>query len=385
MDLINNNLRLAMIFALSFVGNALFLDIPLMLFLVIFCSILLYEQRSSIDRNNIFVFMTICAILVCFFMKNTIEPRIYDQFYFMWPIYLIFFISFCIKRDLFSSFHPPIVLTAILSIFFLFGAMIYEDETGRAYFIFGANVLYRLFLFLSFLQIIHAKNILTKIFFFLIGITGVYFTGSRMGILLASGLYLLYFLSPYTDGKFSQKKSLRLASLIPIICITIIYNFESIYNIYDLLVDSEGLISRLLVLSGGSIAIRIQFLSTFIEHWSFFGTQSHIFEFFYFKDYFPYPHNIIAELIFYYGFFGVIISIIIVFEYIKTFIRFFKKIQLAPIEIAFLIIFPSTLASGDIVDGLMVLFFSMGSFLIWSRKVIIELKQRKSFGIEITE
>jgi len=383
MELVNNNLRLAMIFALSFVGNALFMEIPLMFFLIIFCSILLYKQKNNIDNTNIVIFMIISGILVSFFMKNIIEPRAYDIYYFMWPIYLIMFMTFCIKEDIFSTFRPPLFLTAILSIFFLIGAMIYEDETGRAYFIFGANVLYRLFLFLSFLQIIHAKNIVIKLFFFLIGIAGVYFTGSRMGMLLALGFYSIYFLSPYNNSKFSLKKSLKLVFIIPIILTFVALNFEFIYDLYNILVNSEGLISRLLVLTGGSISIRIQFLSTFLEHWSFFGTQSKIFEFFYFKDYFPYPHNIIAELIFYYGFLGIVISGIIIFEYAKTFIRFFKKITLSPIEIAFLIIFPSTLASGDIVDGLLVLFYSVSSFLIWCKKIGLQLNDKNFKNINL--
>lgn len=382
---LDNNIKFSMIFFLSFVGNAFLFDIAIMPFLLIFVAIILHKQESFINQNNLIIWFLLSILLFYFFSKNVIEPREYDPQYYLWPIYLIFFVCFCGKKYLFDSFRPPLVLSSLLIIFFLIGSYLYKDESGRAYFIFGANVLYRLFIFLAFVQIIHAKSVFTKIIFFLLGFSGVLFTGSRMGLLLSTFLFSIYFLTPFTNGQLSTKKLVRILLLIPILFVYSFFYIEEISNVFGVISESEGLLSRLLLLTGGSISIRIEFLSSFIDHWSFFGTQSQVFDFFYFRDYFPYPHNIIAELIFYYGFFGVIISIIIVFEYIKTFIRFFKKIQLAPIEIAFLIIFPSTLASGDIVDGLMVLFFSMGSFLIWSRKVIIELKRRKSFGIEITE
>ena len=90
--MVNNNLRFAMIFALSFVGNALFLSIPLMLFLICFCSILLWKQQNILNNKNITVSLFIIAALLFFFTKNLMEPRAYDQFYFLWPIYLSLFI-----------------------------------------------------------------------------------------------------------------------------------------------------------------------------------------------------------------------------------------------------------------------------------------------------
>ncbi len=373
--MVNNNLRFAMIFALSFVGNALFLSIPLMLFLICFCSILLWKQQNILNNKNITVSLFIISALLFFFTKNLMEPRAYDQFYFLWPIYLSLFIFFCSKEDIFGSFYPPIGITFFLAIFFLWGAMNYEDETGRAYFIFGANVLYRLFLFLSFLQIIHSNNTLLKLLFFLIGITGVYLTGSRMGLMLAISLYSLYFLSPYNNFNVIQFKKLsRIFLILPLLLVAMLINSEEISAIYNLLLSSEGMISRLLMLSGGSISIRVDFLTSFLEHFSIFGTSSHVFNFFYFKSYFPYPHNIIAELIFYYGFVGILFSFIVLFEYSKTFFRFLKKTKLPPIEIAFLIIFPSCLASGDIVDGLLVLFYSFVTFLIWCSNLLKRLE-----------
>lgn len=363
MNFLNDNLRFAMIFALSFVGNALFLNIPLMLFLLCFCSILLFSQKSIIDNQIIVGVLLLSASLLFFFSKNLLEQRIYDPFYFMWPVYVLVFIFFCSKDDLFGSFHPPMLIILFISLFFLWGAMNYEDETGRAYFIFGANVLYRLFLFLSFLQMIHSNNILIKLLFFIIGISGVYLTGSRMGLLLAFLLYTVYFLSPFTSGSFSSKKLSRVFVFLPFLGLILFLNFEALNSVYEILLNSEGMLSRLLMLSGGSISIRLNFLSTFLEHFNFFGTPSYVFDFFFFKEYFPYPHNIISELIFYYGFLGVIFCLIIIIEYIKTFKRFLKRIKISPIEIAFLVIFPSTLASGDIVDGLLVLFYAIPSFL----------------------
>ena len=369
MNLLNDNLRFAMIFALSFVGNALFLNIPLMLFLLCFCSILLYSQKSIIDNKIIIVVLFISSFLLFFFTKNLWEGRTYDPFYFMWPIYVLVFIFFCSKTELFETFYPPLTITLLLGLFFLWGAMNYEDETGRAYFIFGANVLYRLFLFLSFLQIIHSNKISIKLLFFIIGISGVYLTGSRMGFLLAILLYSAYFFSPYTNGSFSYKKLSRGFLFLPILGLVFFVNFEKIASVYEIFLNSEGIFSRLLMFSGRSISIRLNFLSTFLEHFNFFGTPSAVFNFFFFKEYFPYPHNIISELIFYYGFFGLIICLIIIIEYIKILDKFIKRIKISPIEIAFLIIFPSTLASGDVVDGLLVLFYSIPSFLCMCGKM----------------
>ena len=362
---LNDYIRFTIIFFIAFTGNALLMEIPLMPFLLLFVSIILYKQESLIDRNNFLTLLLLTILFVYFFSKNLNEPRIYDPLYLLWPIYLMFFLCLCGKKNLFESFHPPLIYSLLLIMFFLIGSYIFKDASGRAYFIFVANVLYRLFLFLSLVQIIHSNNFFTKVAFFIIGLMGVFFTGSRMGLLLAIVLFSLYFLSPYINGVFSKKAMIRLGSLIPIIIFIALYNLDQITSIYSILSQSEGLISRLLLLSGGSISIRIQFLSSFIEHLSFFGAHSQIFEFFYFREYFPYPHNIIAELILYYGFFGLIISLIILFEYAKTFLKFIKKIKLSPIEIAFLVILPSSLASGDIVDGLLVLFFSISSFLSW--------------------
>lgn len=352
-------------FALAFVGNALLAGVPLMPFLLVLVSIIFYKQEPVIDSFNIYIFLILSILLIYFFSKNLYEPRIYDPFYFLWPIYLIFFTSFCAKKNLFNYFNPPLFLSFFLIIFFLIGSYIFKDEAGRAYFIFGANVLYRLFLFLSLIHIINSKNTYIKIVFLIIGIVGVIFTGSRMGLLLATIFFSTYFLSPYVNGIFSKRILLRFFILIPILSFVIVINLNYLQSIFEILGQSEGLLSRILLLSGGSVSIRIDFLSSFIEYWSFFGTKSQIFDFFYFREYFPYPHNFIAEMIFYYGFFGVIISMIILFEYIKTFVRFIKKDRLSPIEVAFLVILPSTLASGDIVDGLLVLFYCIPSFLKW--------------------
>ncbi len=371
---LDNNIKFSIIFFLSFVGNAFLFDIAIMPFLLIFIAIILHKQESFIDQNNLIIIFLLSIIFFYFFSKNLIEPREYDPQYYLWPIYLLFFVCFCGKKYLFDSFRPPLALSFLLIIFFLIGAYLFKDETGRAYFIFGANVLYRLFIFLAFVQVIHAKSAFTKIIFFLLGFSGVFFTGSRMGLLLSIFLFSIYFLTPFVNGRISTKKLVRISFLVPVLFTYSLFYIQEINNIFVVISESEGLLSRLLAYSG-SISIRIEFLSSFINHWSFFGTQSQVFDFFYFKDYFPYPHNIIAEMIFYYGYFGLLISMIIVFEYIKTFLKFVKAKTLPPIEIAFLIIFPSSLASGDILDGILVMFYSITSFLNWSSYVY----KRKQF------
>ena len=368
-----------MIFAISFVGNALFLSIPLLLFLLLFCSVLLFKQSNAINLNNINTFLLILFCLFFFFSKNIFEIRVYDPYYFLWPVYALIFIIFCSKHDIFSNFNIPFLLVFLISIFFLWGASSFQDETGRAYFIFGANVLYRLFLFLSFLVLLNTNNFLLKLFFLLIGFFGVYLTGSRMGLLLAVILYSIYFFTPYNNGKFSEKKLVRILILIPSLLALVLLNLNQLSALYELSIGSEGMISRLLTLSGGSISIRLYFLTTFLNYFSLFGSSVSIFEFFYFKSYFPYPHNIIAELVFYYGFFGVLISLIIIFEFLKTFKNFVLRKKMSIIEIAFLVIFPSTLASGDIVDGMLVIFYSLSNFLIWhSNKYLAKVSSRKT-------
>tara|TARA_A100001234_G_C12607626_1_gene377905 strand:- start:82 stop:1239 length:1158 start_codon:yes stop_codon:yes gene_type:complete len=362
---IEKNIKFSIIFFIAFVGNALLAGVPLMPFLLVLVAIALYKQESIIDRNNIYVFLILSILFVYFFSKNIYEPRAYDPFYFLWPLYLIFFISFCAKKTLFEFHQTPLFLSFFLIIFFLVGSYIFKDEAGRAYFIFGANVLYRLFLFLSLINIVNAKNPNIKIIFLILGFMGVIFTGSRGGLLLAIILFGFYYFFPYTNGTFSKKILLRFLILIPILSFITIINFNDLQNIFEILAESDGVISRLLLFFGGSISIRIEFLTSFLEYWSFFGTKSQIFDFFYYREYFPYPHNLIAEIIFYYGFFGVIIVTIIIFEYVKTFFRFIKKTKLPTIEVAFLIILPSALLSGDIVDGLLVMFYCIPRFLQW--------------------
>ena len=102
---------------------------------------------------------------------------------------------------------------------------------------------------------------------------------------------------------FQKKKLVRILILIPSLLALVLLNLNQLSALYELSIGSEGMISRLLTLSGGSISIRLYFLTTFLNYFSLFGSSVSIFEFFYFKSYFPYPHNIIAELVFYYGFF----------------------------------------------------------------------------------
>jgi len=371
MIVLNDYIRFTIIFFIAFTGNALVFSFPLLPILLCIAAIFMWGQESFINHKTINIFLILSLILLYFCIKNIHEgPRNYDKYYFLWPIYVIFFTIFVAKINLFSRFEPPMMLTFIIGLVFLFGTINgVAQASGGHKFIFGANMLYRIFLFISILGMIYSNNLMTKLAFLFIGIYGAYVGGSRMGLLLAMGFYSLFFLTPYENGNFSSKKRIRISIAFLIFLIVALINLDEIIVLFNFLTETGGLLAGYLSYSG-SIFHRLNFLTTFLDYWSLFGAKASVYEFYYFRSFFQYPHNFIAELIFYYGIFGVLLSLIIVLEYIKVFFRFLKRIRISTFEVAYLVIFPSTLASGDIVDGLLVILFAIPSFISRYRPII---------------
>ncbi|XNS90236.1 O-antigen ligase family protein [Vibrio cyclitrophicus] len=195
-----------------------------------------------------------------------------------------------------SQIRAPLLLLTILLALFLTGGYVHYTIYGRSAFIFGPNVLYRLYGFLFFLASFLTYRLVSnrtyiRLFFLILSVFGVFITGSRGGV----PVIVLMILCFYIDLPIFKKKLTNIIFLVSLIFPIILYfvlKLESlnlrIFAFDD--IDGASLGSRFLAFHDA--------LSNFTKYFFSLGMSS--------QDYFNilnygYPHNISVELLVYYG------------------------------------------------------------------------------------
>lgn len=264
-----------------------------------------------------------------------------------------------------SSFVNGQLFSCLFLLFLFVGGVIFFSAGSRGSFIFGSNVLYRIFSILTIWAIFLLGLTITKkrhyaislAFVITIYLVGVLSTGSRGAIF--SILVVLFCLYHQYVIKLSTRKIFFLGFLSFVIFGLLFYYMSDwFFNSRFSNFDYENNLSLALRLNPwvDFISNPIHFILSFgMPYSEFMGQYGH--------SQFGYPHNIFLELVFFYGFFGFLLFVflmMLLFSSIKK--LFTKPFCLGSVFLyCFMIVFLGAQTSGSLLDN-----FSCFSLLIMS-------------------
>lgn len=315
-----------LLFILLFSGNATFLGIDLFFLLV---PVIIMVQNKSIVKPR-YLIVVLFTLLWLISLKVQVPYRIY----WLWPIKA--YIGWSLVKGLNRKFtHMDYRINKLFSVIFIIAAVAFNSDS-RLRFIFGPNVLYRVFLFFLIVDVyswykidnIRMTNIIISSARVLLILYGIYLTGSRGAILTLLVILLI-------QVNWSLRRLLVLSVMlfwlprfVPDLAGIRMFNMN--------VVDSS----------------RYLFYSSFFEgeFIKFFGvTYADLAEFWH--SGFAYPHNLFLELLLYFGFVGLCLAVLIVNRVLA--IR--RKPALS--DMIFILFLCSSLISGDLTDNYPILYF----------------------------
>lgn len=335
----------------TYSGNASLFGFPLFcLGFLFFLFLFVFLTRDSVLQTPIdaIVSILITVSLVFATIKNADLRILYTDNFWVWPIFcLVAFIQYRLINNAKSYVGNKSLVIFVLFFFtFTFLALLFGKEVnGRHSFLFGPNNLYRIELtlyFLSFLYFNSNRSALTKrvrvplqtlafalVTYMLIKI------GSRGGVVI----FILFFFIYYFSLKSSLLFSMIGASLV-------VYLTDKL----------EGL--RLFDFSFEGNA-RYMFIKSFLEITDpVVGSTYTDFDFAWYGHYL-YPHNILLELYMYYGFTGLLLSVLLIISVIISSFGIYQSRKLMRFDniyhVIFFIVFTGSLFSGDLTDNFIVI------------------------------
>lgn len=340
------------IFVIIFVGNAAVMGIPLSIFAMVIAYIYIYSRATiknpiAIDWRQSFLIM---MMLICV-AYDVINLRSYDKLFFLWGICAISIgiiipniRSMTVVESKFISF----ALLSFVSIFMI-GSLLFSDENGRANFVFGPNVLYRVFGFFLLLSIL-SKSLgpVLKFIVAMFAAYGIILTQSRGGLIILAIASITILIN-------SQKKFAGWFFL-GIFWILLMALFS------DVAVPSMSLSdSRLSITDGMSLNVRLDFMTALPSEITMFGNSYSSFYLNYYYPEFRYPHNVVGELVYFYGTIGIVLSVLLVKKFIGLSISLLRRQSLDAFDIAFIIIFVGAQFSGDLFDNMYLFVYLLGA------------------------
>lgn len=311
LSLMLNNKLPFFFFIIIFIGNSKIVGIPLMISFPVF--FYLSNIKVNIEQVYLLVFLT----LVFSFYSIQVLPA-YDYLYFLWVFNLFFSYFFTCKiliyYRLFSFKMLRVTAKTYLFLFviFLVGMVFFSthsESSGRVSFIFGPNMLYRVVIFLSIPIVgyfILNEQYFYSIILIIITVFLVFLTGSRGGLLTLA----LYFL--FIFHGFSRR--IRFFSVVPIVVLTIMmffvyanFNYSSRIFSFGYLFNSEDGYQEAYSRFRPYVFILFE-----EERFSIIGINYDTFMSLFGSAGYKYPHNILLELVMYYGFFGIFVVVYVV-------------------------------------------------------------------------
>jgi hypothetical protein len=363
-------INILLMFCTMFIGNATIFEIPILLFWasIYLLLILNFANYGSIKFKNTKLIPFFLIGVSCIYFQD--NYRIYDEWYFLWPIELVLLtIGLIVHTQIkFNRKKSDLTVSILLLLVFIFGGFLNLDEDGRANFIFGSNVLYRIYIFLACYIFFHDQSkSWIKYLSIILGLFGVFITQSVGGyvVILVISIVFIY--------KYLRIYKFLFLSLIGAFLTLVIYFAESILLAFELY-------SRITSVKLDSTNERLNAIINIPFDLNFFGNNYYEYQRVYYSEGFQYPHNIILELSYYYGFLGIIFSIILINTFMDTYMRVlinYKKMNDLQLTFvfSFLIISIGAMFSGDIVDNIYCMAFLFSNFFTkYSHKRKIELQ-----------
>ena len=311
----------ASFFIVMFVGNASIGGIPLNILLPVLILIFFSHFRANISQLVVVIF----SMFIFLFYAIKINVS-YSMFYPLWIInfflgyfYIRIFnsrISKCPSSLLRVQFHICLVVLVLFSLGVAYSILGYNEQ-GRAVFIFGPNMLYRVIGFLSgicagylFYNNRRSEGVLVAVLS-LILLTQ---TGSRAAVLLVPMLLLLWAHAYYKKLSFS-----KLSSMIFVVIVSLVLIGTQI----DI---AEYRILRFSLLSVDETTTYVDAYSRWRpylyllqepDRFSLIGIEYQPWLDLFYSDGYRYPHSLLLELIMFYGAFGVVMCLYVIFKVIK--------------------------------------------------------------------
>lgn len=345
---INNFLLASIYFAvlISFVGNGTIFSVPvffLLWILIIFFSLIV--NSTVVNRTDIFTFslsIILCVLFAWISLSLNIE---YNELYPLWaikvPLLFLAIILLELKNAKIKTGYHLLVTVLFLLSLIKFGY--YVD--GRLSFVFGPNMLYRLVTILSIYLIFLAFRgndklvTLTSIFVFVFSFYILMEINSRGSF--PGYIYLLLILML----RYFSKTRAAFISAFLVLSIS-------------LFLGSELNSLRTISLEDLSLNIRSVFLHDFLNDVifdvGFFGESYDVF--IPYSTYgFQYPHNLIIELILFYGVPGLFLSFLMIFSFFQAsgylLNKKYSDDYVVITAIAYITIFLGAQFSGDLSDN----------------------------------
>lgn len=335
-------LEFGLIIATFFVGNFFIGEIPA--FLIVWLGVLFYRVVIRVPlstteiKGQVTLFIIILPLLIW---------GIYKQDAYYYCFYQLVFAFNClplINRSLGNKYLPYVALLFIL--FFTFGIVFLGADRGG--FIFGPNILYRVFgvlymsLFIS--TLIRGRDwelgnlvLLSSYICVFIGLVATGSRGATITLLLCTIVLVIYL-----------KNQLSLMKFI------LLFSIPVVFFVYLYMDDIVGVMGRLLFfdVNNGSESVRLDMFSRVFIFLSDSTSKEILFGLGNLNRIFPeegyYPHNLLVELIVYHGL--IYFTVCILFFLYTTFI-FCKETEANVSLLIFLPIVIGSQLSGNLTDN----------------------------------
>ena len=370
-----------------FVGNSSISGIPLNILLPILIVIL--SSHFSANITQLIMVISSTFIFLIYAIKLNLN---YSAFYPLWII--SFFLGYFYIRvfNLRINKHPNsllkaqfLICLALLVIFSLgiTSSIIGYSETGRAEFIFGSNMLYRIIGFLSGIcagYLLYNNRLPEGIFVALISLALLIMTGSRAALLLLPLLFLLWCHASFKKLLFSKLSITVFVIVVLLVLIGTQIDFAvfRIFNFSSFSLDES--------LGYEESYVRWQpYLYLLLEddRFSLIGMDYQTWIDLFHHPYFLYPHSILLELLMFYGIFGLIFSGYIIFK-VTRIMRALMFSSFTSAHITYYAIIVSSIGSlfsGDMGDNgvFLGMFIGMSPNIVQPKKSISRIGYRNQF------
>lgn len=310
---LKNTLALSSLFTILFLGDFNLSGTPLaILILPLLISLLTIVDQPKFSKYQL-VILGLFFTLSVFFAFKTISAS-HPPGYVYWVLNFCFSLliaMFLISGNYFNRFSLNDVFFALgLWLIFIIGG--YFGFDGRNGFIFGPNVLYRVFVFF-FLYIVFMTISLfgnSRLWFLILitlGLSSIILTQSRAAIpVFIVNLFIIYNLK----GQLNKKIFYPL----------FIFVLGTFFWLINQPVMNDMRILQFDIESNNSLILRVNAYLFFIENFFDLIFSSGIEYSNFFKNVgdvgFSYPHNLILELIIYYGFLGFVTAFIVIKKFL---------------------------------------------------------------------
>lgn len=372
---------LVTLFCITFVGNGSVGGLPLVSFVSVGALAFSLSRIPAARRMPVhpaWMFGLIAVFDTHLILNASVVHR-FDYPYFMWPVHaclasIALLILWRGISELSESIaRPKLAFSALLvglgglMLVAIFAATQQGSDAGRLSGIFGPNMWYRIILFLAVIAVyglairrtrfwVTLLCVLTVVF----GATALtFFTGSRGGLISAM---ILFAFAARVVIKGSRVLRLSVGLLLLFVVVLVFTSLEP---------DKLGRLGNFEYMENRSLYLRYHFLVSFTENFSHhlfsMGTPYHVFDAYFGQSDFPYPHNVVLELIYFYGIIGSLtVGLLVAGGYRagRALMGNESSDAYAALSALYFVLVLGASASGDLSDNYIVLAFAIALLLL---------------------